>query len=719
MADLLKFVQSQATTLAGAGATSTDTSIILTSFTDPDGVALTMTDFGNIGFGTLEPNSGTNEEQISFTGITQNGNGTATLTGVENVLFKAPYTQTSGLAKTHAGGTQFVISNTSGFYDKMTSKSNDETITGLYTFTQSPIVPDTTSSDLTKAANVLYVNTVGSTGTPDASTSVKGKSRLSTAPLSATEPIAVGDNDTRVPTVNTSTITSGQVAALAGTGTPNGTTGKYVTNDDTSATSSAGKLVRANGSGLIDTGFLPVTTLSLTAYANVVAGNPVKIVNDSGTGKVAPIFGIPTQQSTSGITGIGSIIDICYLSSTLVAVLFTRGVGNTQYQSAVAGTISGQTITWGSMVDFVSENTSGSPRDSWTAIRINAVSSTCFVATLYKTLSGTSTTVINAFVCTVSGNTITRGNVQTVSGDHYGPVDACSPSTDTIVFSTKNDADTKTYAVAGTVDEGARTITAGGILAISAKTTITVPRIHLLSSNRMFVTYYENTTTMYYGVITVSGNTLTRVTYDQTLTGLLSTGRFVKGSTDNTGLYAATTCYYLSESGGTITLTNSYATTYGGNINGVSVYDLSNNLFLVWTSTANTFQLVRCTSVGISADTSTKITGDTAVAITSFDNQKFIELCLDTNIILSVIGSFDWNYVFGFALSSISAGNVVTINLNGDKDTNQSGLIAGSIYYISPSAALTRAPTTILNTIVFTNKRVGISYSTTALSISI
>jgi hypothetical protein len=116
MAYTLKFAQLQATTLAGSGAAIGATSIVLTSFTTIDGVALAMTDFGSIGYGTLEPDAGTQEEMISFSGITQNSNGTATLTGVKHVLDLNPHTQTSGTTKVHAGGVNFVISNTSAMY---------------------------------------------------------------------------------------------------------------------------------------------------------------------------------------------------------------------------------------------------------------------------------------------------------------------------------------------------------------------------------------------------------------------------------------------------------------------------------------------------------------------------------------------------------------------------------------------------------------------------
>src|SRR5690348_4182855 len=104
MADLMKYSQVQKFSLAGAGVSLGDSSMVLSSFKSIDGVPLTMADFGAQGFGTLEPGSNAQEEQIVFTGITQNLDGTATLTGIKNVSFLASYTQTANFAKSHAGG---------------------------------------------------------------------------------------------------------------------------------------------------------------------------------------------------------------------------------------------------------------------------------------------------------------------------------------------------------------------------------------------------------------------------------------------------------------------------------------------------------------------------------------------------------------------------------------------------------------------------------------
>lgn len=125
--------QLQSFSLAGAGVVAGATTMTLKSMLDIDGNALTMaTAFGAEGWGTVEPGNNTLEESISFTGLTNNSNGTVTLTGIKSVTFGTPYTQTSGFAKTHAGSTTFVISNTSGYYTEFTKKSNDETVTGYW-----------------------------------------------------------------------------------------------------------------------------------------------------------------------------------------------------------------------------------------------------------------------------------------------------------------------------------------------------------------------------------------------------------------------------------------------------------------------------------------------------------------------------------------------------------------------------------------------------------
>lgn len=193
--DTFKFVQAQEFTVTASGVAIGATTIILNSFKQIDGTNLTMTDFGSIGYGTISPNT-SREEQISFTGITQNGNGTATLTGVKTVLNIAPYTETSGTLKSQAGNAVFVISNTAGFYNKLASKINDETITAKWDFptgANNPTIGNGTyvaPTNDTEIATKKYVDDASTAGAPNASTTAKGIVELpTTAELDS-------DNDT-------------------------------------------------------------------------------------------------------------------------------------------------------------------------------------------------------------------------------------------------------------------------------------------------------------------------------------------------------------------------------------------------------------------------------------------------------------------------------------------------------------------------------------------
>jgi len=159
-------IQTQPFSLAGSGAAIGATSIIIKSLKGIDGALLAMADLGTKGYMTLEPNNGSQEEQISFTGITQNADGTATITGVSSVDFKSPYTETSGVLTSHPGGSVAVLSNTSAFYSGYTNAANDVDITGIWT-TIDPTTP-------TQIANKEYVDSVVASGAADASTSVKG-----------------------------------------------------------------------------------------------------------------------------------------------------------------------------------------------------------------------------------------------------------------------------------------------------------------------------------------------------------------------------------------------------------------------------------------------------------------------------------------------------------------------------------------------------------------
>lgn len=179
MADQTTYLQGQDYTLSGAGVTAAAVTLTLTSMKYPDGTNIITADLGSGCQAVFEPET-SREENFVFTTITQNANGTATLTGITRALaFKPPYTQDVALAEAHAGGTKVRISNTAPFYDRLTAKANDETITGVWTFPNNASTPvlgtvyAAPTTDL-QVASKKYVDDIAIAGAPNMGLATKG-----------------------------------------------------------------------------------------------------------------------------------------------------------------------------------------------------------------------------------------------------------------------------------------------------------------------------------------------------------------------------------------------------------------------------------------------------------------------------------------------------------------------------------------------------------------
>lgn len=115
------------------------TTIKLSSFTEPiSGIPYTMAYLASsIAYGTLDPQTSNRSEFVSFTGITQNSDGTATLTGLTRGLSRTPGSggcvASTTLTQSHSGQSIFILSNSPCFYSEYAVKKNDETITGYWT----------------------------------------------------------------------------------------------------------------------------------------------------------------------------------------------------------------------------------------------------------------------------------------------------------------------------------------------------------------------------------------------------------------------------------------------------------------------------------------------------------------------------------------------------------------------------------------------------------
>lgn len=331
MADNRKYVQGQDYTLAGSGIIAGALSVTLSSFTTPDGTLITMTDFGTLGNITFEPETG-NEENASFTGVTQNVDGTATLTGLTKGLgFVDPYTAVSALDVAHAGGTIARVSNSAPFLKDFANKENDETISQTWTYTNTniPRLDSFLSPTLdAEFAPKKYVDDIAIAGAPNASDITKGITKLSVAAASPTDPIAVGDNDTRVPTQDENN-------ALAGNaGTPS-STNTYVTQQ---GFQEATEVFAASSAG--SDAYVIALTPAITSYTD---GQIFRFEADvQNTGAATLNAGGGAKAIEKGASTVLQTGDIA--ANSTVTVVFNSTNDNFQLQTPSAGNPIPETI---------------------------------------------------------------------------------------------------------------------------------------------------------------------------------------------------------------------------------------------------------------------------------------------------------------------------------------------------------------------------------------
>ena len=165
--------------------------------------------------------------------------------------------ETSGAVKSHRVGATIIITDFAHI-----KKLNDllDGTTDLDADNPLKYDADPTLTKDAELATKKYMDAVANNGSPDASTSVKGIAKLSVAPASPTEPIAVGTNDPRIPTAD-------QKAALAGTGTPS-SSNKYVTANDENLTNNVKTSGDQTVGGVKTFSSLPVLPATTPTSAN-------------------------------------------------------------------------------------------------------------------------------------------------------------------------------------------------------------------------------------------------------------------------------------------------------------------------------------------------------------------------------------------------------------------------------------------------------------------
>lgn len=171
---------------------TSDTTIKLSSFKEPvSNIPYTMTYFGSdIEYGTLSPQSSVSEF-ISFSGVTQNGDGSATLTGVIRGMSRTPGSggcvASTTLAQPHAGQSIFILSNPPCQLAEYAPLRTAASISAVWTFGST--TPPRYDQDLSSWIGIpgytlvdkAYVDSVAIAGASNADQSTRGIIQIATA----------------------------------------------------------------------------------------------------------------------------------------------------------------------------------------------------------------------------------------------------------------------------------------------------------------------------------------------------------------------------------------------------------------------------------------------------------------------------------------------------------------------------------------------------------
>lgn len=347
-----------ATYTLGSSISSTDTTILLSSFTEPvTGTPYTMALLNtSIVYATIAPRT-TSSEFISFTGITQNADGTATLTGVTRGLAKKyPFTTDASYKLPHSGQSQFILSDAPQVFVKYPSKDNAETISGKFTFpaggnANAPVSGASYSAptDDLEYASKKYVDDVAIAGAPDATLTVKGIVEIATTAeidagtstggtgasvVARPDQLAASIYGTRLPT-------AGEKSALVGNNTDIavGSGNKYATQ---TGLQKAAEVYAASSTGndtyVVTLSPVPTSLVNgMHIFVKVDVGNTgAATLNVNSLGALAIVTGVSTALVTGDMLANG-IYELIYnstgtvwqlvnpASAILVATTYTNG----------------------------------------------------------------------------------------------------------------------------------------------------------------------------------------------------------------------------------------------------------------------------------------------------------------------------------------------------------------------------------------------------------
>lgn len=314
--------------LAGSGVSNSASTIILTSLTiKQTGQLIQTSDLvgtGGIFYVTLEPGSNTKQEIVGCTAVSQNTS-SASLTGCTRGLAPIfPYTASTTLQFTHAGGSAVIFSDPPQLFNQYAALANTQTITGGWTFSTTPTIPNNAVNP-TDAVNYQTVLNTAISGAGTSTESIMGISQLATnAQVSAG---TASSTQGRPLVIKSGSATSTCQVAGPGVLAASSTTGKL----STTCFDASQSYIFTNSNTFASTTFVSTATTTLSGTTTIAANTSNKLVLNN-----VPLS-FPSTIGAAGTT---------WINNGTGGVTYTQST-NLQYSiaSSTKSVLSGQNLT--------------------------------------------------------------------------------------------------------------------------------------------------------------------------------------------------------------------------------------------------------------------------------------------------------------------------------------------------------------------------------------
>ena len=376
-------------------------------------------------------------------------------------------------------------------------------------------------------------------------------------------------------------------------------------------------------------------------------------------------FGTPTAFES----GTTSSISICYDSTNSKVVIAYQDNSNSSYGTAVVGTVSGTSISFGTPVVFLAALTS-------------------YISSCYDVASGK--TVIayrhggNAYgyavVGTVSGTSISFGTPTAFESAASAYISICYDSTNSKVVIAYQDSGNNAYstAVVGTVS--GTSISFGTPVVFEETSSAYIAICHDATSGKSVIAYRHDSGATFYGTAVVGTVSGTSISFGTPVTFLASTTNYLSIS------YDATTGKVVIPF--QAAASNAYGCTAVGTVSGTSISFAALTVF----NSAGTSSTATCYD---------PVSGRVVIAYYGGGVGKAVALTPENT---------NKSNRIGVSTSAAADAATVTVTTLGGVNSDLSGLTTRSVYYVASDGSLTTTPSN--------NPRIGIALSPTKLLIT-